>query len=217
MKHYILNFLMMGICLISGPGCAPVAQHKSSGYLTDYSKLYAINGHTLLYVDCEAIMKISDIVIDPMDFYTHRKGRIYTFSEADRKFIAEHMNGAVRRELSKHYTIVRAKQYDTARVRVAMTDLRKASATSLIGIGTLTVGKMTIEAEIVDCTTGRQLMAVVHSGPAKGFIFEKGMLAPSMAKDQVDDLVHDAIVMMKLEKPEEQRGTTTYRPCISGG
>lgn len=202
MKRYFLNFLMMGICLISGPGCAPVAQRKSSGYLTDYSKLDAIDGHTLLYVDCEAIMKISDIVIDPMDFYIHKKGRIYTFSKADREFIAEHMNGAIRRELSKHYTIVRAKQYDTARVRVAMTDLRKGSATSLIGVGTLTTGEMTLEAEILDSHTGRQLMAVVHSAPARGFVFEKGMLAPSMAKDQIDDLVHDAIVMMKLEKPE---------------
>ena len=109
------------------------------------------------YIDKKALGKYSIFIVDPVvgRLYGDARGKI---SAEDLKDLTNYMHAAIVRELSKEYTIAYRPGPGVARIRVAITDLKKS--TELTGVGP---GGASMEAEVVDSQTHQQIGAVVES------------------------------------------------------
>lgn len=146
-------------------GCQPKSAVKT-GFLSDYSRLEAASGTSLRYVDTRALGSYSTFIVDPVAgrLYGGSRGKI---SGEDLRDLTNYMHAAIVGQLSKRYAIAYRPGPGVARIRVAITDLKKSNAalnvvpqTKLAGVG---LGGASMEAEMVDSQTGRQIGAVVES------------------------------------------------------
>lgn len=135
---------------------------KRSGFLSDYSKLDK-EGSALRYMDKAAAAKYSKFIIEPV----HTGSYSGKADDATLRRLANLMHDALVKELSPRYTIVSHPGPDIARVRIAITDLKKDTPalnvlppTRMSGFG---LGKASMEAEVVDSQTGKQLAAVIRT------------------------------------------------------
>jgi hypothetical protein len=153
-------------------GCEEEQQRKS-GFLTDYSRLRKESGTTMRNVNQLSLNKYSNFIVDPVEVHFHRGS----------KAVEHRTNGKLtQRQLTDLTNYMHAKIIEAvrssgnnisyqpasgvARIRVALTDIDRSSAaslmpaTKLIGAG---IGGASMEAEIVDSMTGEQIGAVVES------------------------------------------------------
>lgn len=166
-KTNLLMILTTAVMLIQC-GCSSNNMSKT-GFLSDYSKLQKESDSSLRYVKQNAVKRYSGFIVEPVKVHFHKgaksEGKLtgqqitdltnYTHSK-----IVEAVQNA-----GKTVTYQPAK--GVARVRVALTDIEKSSAisilpqASLLGTG---IGGASMEAEVVDSMTGEQIGAVVESG-----------------------------------------------------
>jgi hypothetical protein len=146
-------------------GCGP-KQRAHSGFLSDYTKLEKGSGSVLRYVDPAALGSYSAFIVDPV------KARINT---SESKLTPEQVTDLAN---YMHTKIVEAVQGagkkvvhrpgpGVARARVALTDIDKSHAVSILPQASLLgagIGGASMEAEAVDSVTGKQVAAVVQSG-----------------------------------------------------
>ena len=166
----VLMVVVIGMmAVISGCGEGQV----KTGYLTDYSRLREDSSTSLRYINKRALAKYSNFIVDPVKVHFHRgakavehrtKGKLTQRQLTDlTNYMHAKIVGAVRNSGNK---IAYQPAAGVARLRVALTDLDRSSAASLmpaakiIGAG---VGGASMEAEIVDSMTGEQIGAVVES------------------------------------------------------
>ncbi len=163
--------LMLAMCFVAAlvllNGCS--SPQPTTGFLSDYSKLVKESDSSLRYVDKPAVANYSSFIVDPVQV------RYYKGSKSEGKLSAKQVTDL---ENFTHEKIVEAIRgagktvaYQpgpgVARVRVALTDISKTSAinilpqTSLLGVG---IGGASMEAEVVDSVTGKQIGAAVDSG-----------------------------------------------------
>ncbi len=163
-KRNMLIIVTMGI-MATVLGCQSTAPVKS-GFLSDYSRLEAASGTSLRYVDTRALGGYSTFIVDPVAgrLYGGSRGKI---SGQDLRDLTNYMHAAIVSELSKNYKIAYRPGPGVARIRVAITDLKKSTPalnvlpqTKMSGLG---LGGASMEAEMVDSQTGRQIGAVVES------------------------------------------------------
>ncbi len=162
-RAIVLSILLAFIC-----GCAPKEQ-ATTGFLSDYSKLKKVSELTLRYVNEKAAGKYSSFIVDPVQV------RFYKGSPSEGKLTMQQLTDLTN---YMHLKLVEAIQGagDTvteqpapgvARIRMALSDIKKPSAitilpqANLLGAG---VGGASMEAEVVDSMTGKQIAAVVQSG-----------------------------------------------------
>jgi hypothetical protein len=157
--------LIAAVVLVGGCSNA----QPTTGFLSDYSKLVKENDSTMRYVEKEGVDKYTGFIVDPVQV------RFYKGSEAQGKLSEKQLADLSNFAHDKIVEAIRAsgKQVayqpgpGVARCRVALTDISKTSAvnilpqTSLLGVG---IGGASMEAEVVDSVTGKQIGAVVQSG-----------------------------------------------------
>ena len=155
-----LAFLMTITC-----GCGPKSV-SSTGFLSDYSRLEPYSSTSLRYVDRGALGRYSSFIVDPVASRVYGEARS-KISAQDLQDITNYMHSAIVRELSDRYTIAYRPGPGVARIRVAITDLKKSNPvlntipqTKLAGVG---LGGASMEAEMIDSQTGRQIGAAVES------------------------------------------------------
>ncbi len=170
-KTSLLMLLAIGIMVIQC-GCGPGRAVKT-GFLTDYSRLSKESDSSLRHINKRALARYSNFIVDPVKVHFHRgskavehrtKGKLTQRQVSDltnylHARIVEAVKGSGNR-------VVYRPAAGVARIRVAITDIDRSTAASLlpqaklIGAG---IGGASMEAEIVDSMTGEQIGAVVES------------------------------------------------------
>jgi hypothetical protein len=159
-------FLVLGL-LLGGCSSSPATTH--SGFLSDYSKLRAVNDRKMNFISPE-LKTYRSFMVDPVQFRAQRS----SLKAADRAEIAAYMKDAIERVLQgAGYTLVAKPSADTARFRLAITNVHESTwwmkvhpGSNLAGAGR---GGAAMEGEIVDANTGDQLAAVVQAGTGSQF------------------------------------------------
>ena len=162
-RAIVLSILLTVLC-----GCE--SKEKSmTGFLSDYSKLKKESGSTLRYVNEKAVRSYSSFIVDPVQV------RFYSGSPSEGKLTVQQLS-----DLTNHMhlklveavqgagkTVAEQPAPGVARIRVALSDIKKSSAISVLPQASLLsagIGGASMEAEVVDSMTGKQLGAVVQSG-----------------------------------------------------
>lgn len=169
MKKTFLSILIVAALLVCLSGCGSI--RAKTGFLSDYSKLQKESDTSLRYVKESAIPGYTGFMIDTVKVIyspdAKSKDKLTDQQIAD---LTSYTNMKIREAVEKAgKKIVYQPAAGVARIRVALTDMEKASMVtvlpqaSLLGVG---IGGASIEAEVVDSVTGEQIGAVVES--AKG-------------------------------------------------
>ena len=161
--------VVVALCggLLSAIGCSSTV--TTAGFLSDYSKLEP-DGSDLRYVERAELANYKRFIVEPVKVHYHREAKRADPPTARR--LANTLHNEVTNQLiSGGYRIVSQPGPGIARIRVAITDLRKDTAalnvlpqTRMTGLG---LGGASMEGEILDSETGRQVAAVVQGGGGK--------------------------------------------------
>jgi hypothetical protein len=158
-------------------GCGP-KKPTTTGYLSDYSRLRPESDVSYRYLaPNKALGRYSTFIIDPVEIFFHVKSKAEgKIKEQDLTDIKNYMHSALVEAIEDGYEIVYRPGPGVARLRVAITDLKKSRPvmnilpqTKLIGSG---LGGATLEAELVDSETGEQIGAIVESQLGKRLSLE---------------------------------------------
>jgi len=142
---------------------------RYTGFLSDYSKLESQSNTSFRYLDMTELGKYSKFIIEPVEMRLYKSSEASSsLSQEDRTDIKSYMHAALVKALEGGpYEIVYRPGPGVARVRVAITDLKKSEIiqntmplTKLAGTG---LGGASLEAELVDSQTHKQIGAVVES------------------------------------------------------
>ena len=163
-----------------------------SGFLGDYSKLVpdAKNGDLLVYEkDPNFLKKYNKFIFDPITIYLLPEARDRGIDPDDLERLAKYFQDAVTDELKKsgRYEIVTTPGPDVLELNVAITNVEPnggkknaavkggavaVSAATVPGIGLavprLSVGRVNIEGEMLDSTSGERQVAFVTGKAADG-------------------------------------------------
>ncbi len=152
------------LCLSVCAGCQGAP--KSVGFLSDYSRLTA-DGSNLRYVDEGRLAKYSSFVVDPVRVHFHEGAKGRDTDSATLRRFKRTLHAAIVESLSGPYRVVSQPGPGVARIRVAITDVRKDTAalnilptTRMTGVG---FGGASMEGELVDSQSGDQIAAVIQS------------------------------------------------------
>jgi hypothetical protein len=189
----LLSFAVVGVFVI---GFTVRAQDSRpvSGFLGDYSGLVpdAKNGDLLVYEkDSNVLKKYNKFIFDPITIYLLPEARDRGIDPDDMERLAKYFHDAVTEELTKsgRYQIVTTPGPDVLELNVAITNVEPngskknaavkggaaaVSAATVPGIGLavprLSVGKVNIEGEMLDSTSGeRQAAFVTGKGGRRWF------------------------------------------------
>jgi len=151
----------------------------TSGFLDDYSQLEKGNRKEaqLRYINPQTDFKAyTRILMDPVKFYSDKNCKL---EGEDKKRIVDYLHATIIEQLKTNYTFVNKPSAETMRLRVAITDASGSKVvmdtiSSVIPIGmamglvkkvatgtNLSVGKASVELEILDSQTGERLVAAV--------------------------------------------------------
>ncbi len=159
--------IMLSILLITSCGCA-AKKVETTGFLSDYSKLEVKSDISMRYLNLEKAKNYKSFIIEPVQAHFH------TRSESDKKIgketlleLTQYMYDAIVKALGDEYRIETIPAPGVARIRIAITDLKKSKPalnvlpqTKLAGLG---LGGASLEAEILDSRTNEQIAALVES------------------------------------------------------
>lgn len=162
----ILAVLIITCVVFSG--CGP-RKPEYSGFLSDYSKLEAQSDVSYRYIaPGNPLGGYSKFIIDPVEIHFHSrseaKGKL---KEQDLTDIKNYMHSALVKAIEDGYDVVYRGGPGVARVRIAVTDLKKSKIIqNILPIGKVAgtgIGGASLEAEIVDSQTGKQIGSLVES------------------------------------------------------
>jgi hypothetical protein len=193
-KTNLLMMLAIGIMAVQC-GCGPGRAVKT-GFLTDYSRLRKESDTSLRHINKRALAKYSNFIVDPVEVHFHRGAKAVehrTEGRLTRRQVTDLTNyfhaKIIKAVENSGNRVVYRPAAGVARVRVALTDIDRSTAASLmptaklIGAG---IGGASMEAEVVDSMTGEQIGAVVES--KKGSIMPFANLGEwDAAKQVIDD------------------------------
>lgn len=149
-------------------GCKSTPQAVPTGFLSDYSRLQQVDDRTLRYLGPN-LGSYSTFIIDPVVVHFHEEAKGDTSDPDTLTRMTTYLRGALANAIKDRYGITAQPGPGVARLRVAITDIDKASTVSkLIPIGkALGAGRggASMEAELLDSVTGQQLGAVIESSP----------------------------------------------------
>ena len=186
-----INTVMIGTCVLAlFCGCA-ARRAARAGFLSDYSKLQAKSEVSYRYLAPGGLSKYSKFIIDPVTIHLHGRSKAKEkTSEADRTDMKNYMNAALIKAIGDGYEIVHRPGQGVARIRVALTDIKKAQvllnihpASKLMGAG---LGGVSLEGEILDSETREQIAALVESQLGDRLSFA-GLSSLGDAKAIMDD------------------------------
>lgn len=169
--------MIVAVCIMAATyGCGP-EKLQTTGFLSDYSHLEAESDTVLRYFNPrKPLSSYSKFIIDPVAVHFHSIDEGTDISSEDLAKMRQHMYKAVYNALLKRYSVVRQPGPGVARLRLAITDLKKSSpalnvipTTKLAGVG---LGGVSMEGELLDSVTGEQIAAAVQSQVGERFSLE---------------------------------------------
>ncbi|MHC4739800.1 MAG: DUF3313 domain-containing protein [Planctomycetota bacterium] len=193
-KTTLLIILAVGLMAIQC-GCT-TKKAKTTGFLSDYSKLRAQSDVSALYIaPGKTLRNYSKFIIEPVAIHFHTgskaieqrsKGEI---KEEDLTDLRNYMHDALVEAIKDRYEVVYRSGPSVARLRAAITDLKKSGVVQnvlLIGraVGS-GLGGASIEAELLDSQTGEQIGVIVESQIGEGLSLD-GYSAWGDAKSIMD-------------------------------
>ena len=174
MKNASLITLMAVVMMVTFCGCEDEQQVKT-GFLSDYSKLQVESEDTLRYISPGGLGRYSKFMIDPVIVIRHSSSKSKATSH-DLAHLKQYMYTAVHNAVTSNYQVVTQPGPGVAKVRIAITDIKQSKtlqnlmpAAKLAGTG---VGGASIEAEIVDSQTGKQIAALLETQAGDRFSFD---------------------------------------------
>ena len=154
----------LALCLSICAGCQSTP--KPVGFLSDYSRLTA-EGSNLRYVNEERLADYSKFLVDPVKIHFHEGAKGRDTDSATLRRLKTALHAAIVESLSSPYSVVSQPGPGVARLRVAITDIKKDTAalnilptTRVTGVG---LGGASMEGELVDSQSGDQIAAVIQS------------------------------------------------------
>ena len=165
--HKWIALLGLSLLVLSTVGCASKAP-PPTGFLSDYSKLEEHKDGAMRYIS-QDLKTYSSFMLDPVEM--RARGSLKPNEAAE---VANYFNDRLGGELAKRgFNVVSTPGAGVGRVRVALTDINESTwwmnlhpASKITGVGT---GGASMEGEVVDSVTGRQLAAVIQAGKGNQF------------------------------------------------
>jgi hypothetical protein len=149
-------------------GCAP--RSGFSGFLGDYSQLKRdpVLDNALAYTNTAKDLKqYTKFIVEPVVVHFAPDADGVSISPDDLKMLADYWRAEAVKALSRHYTVVTEPGPGVARVRAAITGIKKnvplASVRSVTKAPEIGLGGASMEAEALDAQTGERLAATVDS------------------------------------------------------
>jgi len=177
-------------------GCtAPVSVDDQVGFLSDYSRLERIDDSMLRFVD-DSISEYSTFIIDPVVIAFRKAPEERIFTDEELRKVSDYYDKQVMAAMSENsgYAIVEDPAPGVARIRIGITDVEEtigylnvAIFTKLSGLG---LGGASIEGEIIDSVTGKQLGAVIRWSTGSR-ILKAGITETGDAKIAIDSWSKD--------------------------
>jgi hypothetical protein len=142
---------------------------ETTGFLTDYSKLQAQSDVSSRYLaPGNRLGSYSKFIIDPVAIHFHTRSKAAEkLKEEDLRDLKNYMHEALVKAIEDRYEVVFRPGPGVARLRAALTDLKKSGIVQnvlpigkAIGSG---LGGASLEAELLDSQTGEQIAALVES------------------------------------------------------
>ncbi|MCM8529625.1 MAG: DUF3313 domain-containing protein [Lentisphaeraceae bacterium] len=184
----MLKNLVMIVCSLFLASCFTTEQARDtdapSGFLKDYSQLQeggddeALRTYTKKSVDWK---KYNKIILDPIEIWASKESDTKDLSKKELDNLMSLLNGVVKQEVGKSFKVVSTPGPDTLRLKIALTDGESSepitdTLSSVIPITLalsylkkvatgrhLSVGKASVEAELVDSASGERLAAAMDS------------------------------------------------------
>jgi len=166
-KISLVMILALGI-MFAQCGCVAQSAPKT-GFLSDYSKLEAQSDVSFRYLAPGNLLRnYSHFIIDPVVIHFHTRSEARgKLKEDEISDLKNYMHNALVTAVEARYEIAYQPGSRTARVRVAITDLKKSGIVqNILPIGKAIgsgLGGASLEAEILDSQTGMQIAALVES------------------------------------------------------
>ncbi len=136
------------------------------GFLSDYSRLQRHSDVSYRYLG-PTLASYSQFIVDPVAIHFDAGSKASKISAENVADMQNYMHAALLSALSDRYLIVYQPGPGVARLRVALTDLKKSKVlmnihpgSKLMGSG---LGGASLEAELVDSQSGTQIAALVES------------------------------------------------------
>jgi len=183
----LLTVLALGL-MVMFCGCSAKMGDRS-GFLSDYSKLKPQSDVSFRYVGSN-IGRYSKFIVDPVKAHFHTGSKATEIPQQQLEDLRNYMHTTVVNAISDRYTIVFQPGPGVARLRIAITDLKKSKVlqniyptSKLIGSG---LGGASAEMELIDSQTGAQLAAAMESQLGNRFSLD-GVTSWGDAKAVMDD------------------------------
>jgi hypothetical protein len=163
----LLMMLAIGIMAVQC-GCT-AQQAEKTGFLSDYSKLEAQSDVSSRYLaPGNRLASYSKFIIDPVVTHFHTGSKAAEkLKEEDLRDLRNYMHEALVKAIEDRYEIVFRPGPGVARLRAALTDLKKSGIVqNILPIGKAVgsgLGGASLEAELLDSKTGEQIGALVES------------------------------------------------------
>ena len=168
--------LAVGIMVVQC-GCG-AKKAQTTGFLSDYSMLQAQSDVSARYIAPGTPLKnYSKFIIEPVVIHFHTgskaieqrsKGKL---KEEDLTDLKNYMHDAIVEAIKDRYEVVYRSGPGVARLRAAITDLKKSGVVqNILPIGKVAgtgLGGASIEVELLDSQTGKQIGALVESQVGK--------------------------------------------------
>ena len=186
-KTKLLTVLAIALMVIQC-GCS-AKLGRQTGFLSDYSKLDRQSDVSYRYIGPN-LGAYSQFIVDPVKIHFHASSKGGKLSAEDITDLQNYMHTAIVSAISDRYSIVYRPGPGVARLRLALTDLKKSKivqniwpGSKLAGTG---LGGASLEAELVDSRDGTQIGAVVESQLGNRMSLE-GLSTWGDAKSVMDD------------------------------
>ena len=181
-KVIFAEVIFLAVFLFLITGCSSTFQTRkvtTTTFLGDYSQLEkgSDDEALLIYINPKTDFNAyTKILMDPVKFYSDENSKL---EGEDKKRIVDYLHATILEQLKYDYTFVNKPSEGTMRLRVAITEVRGSKVvmdtiSSIIPIGmalglvkkvatgtNLSVGKASVELEILDSQTGERLVAAV--------------------------------------------------------
>jgi hypothetical protein len=159
------------VLIVLTVGCNSPTTPDKVGFLSDYSNLRPSSGAALRYLSSE-LSDYNTFIIEPVRVRPTSNSDLWEIPADDRVMLAIFFRGAIVDALADRYDITSKGGPGIARVRVAITDINKASTPlnelPQSQLARADIGGASAEFEVVDSRTGRQLAAAIDSRKAAG-------------------------------------------------
>jgi hypothetical protein len=151
----MVSGVLAGICgcgSSKGSGALP-----QTGFLSDYSNLRSVSGTGWGYMNPKfSVKNYTRFIVEPVELYLDDNTKAQVGSWKELADLKEYMRQAIVNALEPRYNAIgTVPGPKTARIRVAITNVKKGSVLGL--------GGASIEAEFLDSQTGEQIAASVES------------------------------------------------------